>query len=172
MLVGACASAPAASIRLAEARALARQYTEMHLDGSFATLSKSGVLGDIDCSREIGVDARQCIAFSALMASRLEELKSHEFQATLAEAEDEIEAFAVAISRLPEADVATLQENANLPEGSNANRWISAEGEAILNEPRDALLALLSRWDHGASDKVQALVLEVVTELMNDPTLQ
>lgn len=171
-LLGACATVSGGDSRQTEARALAQQYAEELVDDSLATLSQMGVLGDIDCSQETGQDAKQCAAFSTLMASRLETLQSKERESTLEDTADEIDALTVALTKLSDGDFSVLQANAKLPAASILTIPISVEGQDMIREPQAALLESLAASDQQTVDKVQALVVEVLAELMADPILQ
>ena len=171
-LLGACTSVSAADLRLTEARSIARLRAEKEVDLSLTSLSRSGVLDDIDCSQETGIDAEQCNAFMTLMASHMETLRTEEKKRAMADAADEIEALAVAMTYLSDADFSALRTNADLPPESDQIKPLSAVGEQIIKEPMDVLFDTLSASDRSAGDRVQALVTEVLTKLMTDPALQ
>jgi hypothetical protein len=170
-LLGACTATPAENSRLTEARSIARQFAESSIDLSIASLSRSGVLGDIDCSQETGVDAEQCVAFTSLLESRMEPLKAAERKAAMADAADEIEALAVAITNLSDADFSALRVNTNLPKDSDAFQSLSKEGQVLIREPLFALSASLSASDQRAGDSVQTLLMEILTGSGTDTAL-
>lgn len=171
-LTAACATVPESELRLTEARSLARQYAEENIDMSLASLSRSGVLGDIDCDQETGVDAEQCVAFTTLIANGLETLRVEERQIAMSDADDEIAALAAAIASLSDADFFTLRTNANLPAGSDLTKPISAEGQQRVRETWDALDASLSASDRRAGDRTQSMLMEILLKLAADPTAQ
>ncbi len=171
MLLGACATVPAENLRLTEARSLVRQQTETHVDLAIASLSEGGVLGDIDCDQETGVDAKQCIAFSTMLASRMEPLKAEQRKIALTDAADEMEALAEAMTKLSEADFSQIRINANLPMGSDLAKSISQEGDALIMKQENALISSLVDSDQKAGDRAQAVAMEILTKLLADPTL-
>lgn len=166
----ACASVPAEQTRLTEARSMSRQHAETMIDSVFASLSRSGVLNDIDCSQETGIDAKQCIAFTARMASRMEQLKTEERKIALTDAADGIEALAQAMASLSEPDFSTLRILMS-PAPESAIQ-LSAGGRDVLEQPTDSLFETLMAADARAADRVEALVMEIITELMADPAFQ
>jgi hypothetical protein len=172
LLLASCTTAPAGQTRLTDARSIARQFAETDVGLSMASLSRSGVLDDIDCNQETGVDAKQCNAFMTLMESRMEKLRADESKLAMADAADEIEALAVAMTQLSDADFSTLRTNANLPPGSDQIKPLSLEGEELIRQQQDALFASLSTSDSRAGDRVQALVMEILAKMMSDPSLQ
>ena len=162
-LLGACTAMPAENPRLIEARSIARQLTEERVDLSIASLSHGGVLGDVDCGEETGVDAEQCIAFTSMLESRMEPLKAARRKAAMADAADEIEALAVAVTGLSDADFSVLRAYANRSSDSDAVQPLSKEGQALIGEQLSALSASLSASDQRAGDSVQALLMEILT---------
>lgn len=92
----------------------------------------------------------------------MEPLKAAERKAAMADAAEEIEALAAAITNLSDADFSAIRANANLPPNSDAIKPLSKEGEALIGEQLSALSASLAASDQRAGDSVQALLMEIL----------
>jgi hypothetical protein len=172
MAISACAGVPAEQTRLTEARALAQQRAEALLDLTFESLSTLGVMDDIDCNAEAGVDAKQCNAFVARMSGEMTILRAEERPQALAEAAPAIEALALAIASLSDADIATFRENVTPPLRYKIFKPLTENGQRAIAPADQALHRVMTDLDQKIGDRMQALISEILAELMADPSLQ
>ena len=167
----ACAGVPVEQARLSEGRALAQQRAEDLLDMTFESLPTQGVMGDIDCSVETGTDAKQCNAFVGRMSSEMAILRAKERPQALAEAGPAIEALALAIASLSDADIAALRENVEPSTSLESYKPLTENGQQTITSADKALVGAIMEIDEKIGDRMQALISEVLAELMADPSL-
>ena len=170
----ACAGVPVEQARLSEGRALAQQRAEELLDMTFEALPAQGVMGDIDCSVETGTDAKQCNAFVGRMSSEMAILRAKERPQALAEEEEAgpaIEALALAIASLSDADIAALRENVEPSTSLESYKPLTENGQQTITSADKALVGAIMEIDEKIGDRMQALISEVLAELMADPSL-